>query len=99
MRLADLKREVVPGTLWEVTNHYISCPDHPCYGTQPRRVVHANTTGFRLALDGVPEGSHVDWPKASQIAESEDGAILIYGGGASQDAERLFLTMRRGGVA
>jgi len=90
MKLVELKRRLTAGTVWNVTNHYIKLPDHPCFGTRRRTIVKSTTGGFRLSQDGRPEGDRIRWPKATQIKE-ENGALLIFG---HPTPDALFLTLK-----
>lgn len=87
---AGAKRLLTPGTVWDVTNHYISREDHPAFGTNRRTVT--RTTGSRvyLAYDSGAE-SYVDYPKAAQV-EVDGATVRFFGGGASQPVTDLFLT-------
>ncbi len=95
MTAKDIRAEIAPGSVFDVTNHYITREDHPCYGTQQRTILRANTAAFYLSLDGVEghDESRVDWPRASQMQRDDDGTIRLYGGGAAQGREDLFLTL------
>jgi hypothetical protein len=86
MRLTEAKQWVTVAPPLEVTNHYITRPDHPCFGTR-RRVV-TKVTGSSFYLDG----GRIGWPKASQVAEGPNGELLLYGHPKAGD---LFLTLRR----
>jgi hypothetical protein len=46
MTLAEIKRHVRPGQVYDVTNHYITRTDHPAFGTTRRTVT--RTTGHRI---------------------------------------------------
>lgn len=101
--LTEIKRTVRPGDVFDVTNHYIRRPDHPCYGTSRREVVKVNTSALYLgyprgaSMNTSPgrraAGSRIEWPRASQVQRDTDGTIRIYGGGIGQVAGELFLTL------
>jgi hypothetical protein len=55
MTLAEIKRRVQPGQVYDITNHYITRPDHPSYGTTRRFVV--RTTQARIYMSLVAAGS------------------------------------------
>lgn len=89
MTLADLKRLLAAGSEWDVTNHYINRPDHPCFGTKRRVIVRNTTGGFWLSHPEMPNGNRIAWPKAAQVRE-ENGAVLIFG---HPTPDALFLTL------
>lgn len=95
MTAREIKASVAPGTVWDVTNHYITREDHPCYGTTRRAVSRVTTSRvyFAAHVDG-GRSTELDWPKAEQIQCDESGVIRVYGGGAAQMADALFLTLR-----
>ncbi len=95
MTLADIKRLIRPGQEWDVTNHYITRPDHPGYGTTRRTVTKVTHTRFYLTREGSTGTSPIDWPKAAQVSAGDDGAITLRGGGLGQKPGDLFLTLRR----
>jgi hypothetical protein len=88
--LTALRERLEPGTVWEVTNHYITSEGHPCFGTQRREVLTTSKAGFRLTMPGSDEGSHVVWPRAAQVSE-EDGALVLCG---PFDSMERYLTLR-----
>ena len=95
MTAATIKRTVKPGDTFDLTNHYISAPDHPCYGTRRVTVTTANDSSFRYEADGGGTGM-VRWPKAAQLAaDTEAGTITLRGGGVGQQSHELFLTLAR----
>lgn len=85
--VAEAKRRLQPGTTYDMTNHYITREDHPCYGTRRRTV--DRITGSHLYLVGERWG--IPWPKGGQAAATDDGAVLFYGHPKPGD---LFLTFR-----
>jgi hypothetical protein len=94
--LAEIKRAVQAGQIYDVTNHHIKREDHSCFGTTRRRV--AKTTGSSVYLapagtTGVPQWPSFAWPKASQVQMDQDGTIRLYGGGCGQKPDDLFLTL------
>jgi hypothetical protein len=92
MTLADIKRRVQAGQVYNVTNHYITRTDHPGYGTTRRTVTRVTTSRFYLAYATGREVP-VDWPKAAQVSADADGVIRFLGGGAGQQPGELFLTL------
>lgn len=90
--LTEFRAWIKPGMDIEITNHYISREDHPCYGTRTAHIDKVNSASYYL--DGSQWPSK--FPKASQIKRDETGAFLIYGGGASQKSDELFLTIQSG---
>jgi hypothetical protein len=94
MTLAEIKRRVQPGQVYDVTNHFITRTDHPSYGTTRRAVT--RVTSKRFYLSARPPGSgesEVDWPPAAQAQMDPDGTIRLYGGGLGQQPGDLFLTL------
>lgn len=94
MTLAEIKRMVQPGQVYNVTNHYITRPEHPNYGTTRRTVT--RVTGQRVYLEREGEGQRereVEWPKAAQVQADPDGTIRLYGGGGGQGPSDLFVTL------
>ena len=77
------------GQEFDVTNHYITRKDHPCYGTQRRTIERVTSGGITFT-----ESGRVKWPKASQVTVDSDGTIHLRGGGVSQGPDDAFLTMR-----
>jgi hypothetical protein len=98
--LSNLRREIVPGAAFDVTNHYITREDHPSFGTTRRAVERRNGSSFYLSITGrhAAKGSKITWPKSTQVTEHQDdlGATYwrVYGGGAGQQPDDLFLTIR-----
>lgn len=92
MTAAEIKRTVHTGDVFDVTNHYITRENHPCYGTNRRTVLAVNGSSFTLSNERGPQPSRVPWPKARGIELAPDGAILIYDHPKQGD---LFLTLRR----
>lgn len=100
MTLTAVKHLVQPGQVYDVTNHYITRTDHPAYGTTRRKVT--KVTGSSVYLGYVlPSGDVVSaewptfaWPKASQVQADDDGTVRLYGMGAGQPADALFLTLK-----
>jgi len=86
---AAIKRQIQPGQVYEVTNHYITRPDHPCYGTRRETIAVVNTSSFRF--EGTQWG--IPWPKAAQMEMDAGGAIKLFGGGAAQSPTELFMTL------
>jgi hypothetical protein len=73
MSAAAIKQSIRVGDVFDVTNHYISRVDHPCYGTNRRQVTRVSAGGVTFDI-----GGHTKWPKASDISEV-DGVIEIGG--------------------
>lgn len=88
MSLSAIRALFRPGQTVLVTNHYITRPDHPCFGTTPRTIAKVTSSHLWFTSSG-----NVPWPKASQITH-EEGAVRFYGGGAGQAAGDLFLTVQ-----
>lgn len=107
--LSDFKSLFAPGAEFAFTNHYITRPDHPSFGTTQRRVVRATGSSAYLEFvdgrtvrgrDGLQQ---FKFPRAAQLLEEigPDGrSWKVLGGGASQQPDELFLTIRmlRGSV-
>ena len=92
MTLAEIKRHVRPGQVYDVTNHYITRTDHPAFGTTRRTVT--RITGSRIYLTYAGGGeSGVAWPNAPQVSMDANGVIQLRGGGAGQQPGDLFLTL------
>jgi hypothetical protein len=93
--LAAIKRSVVAGQVYDVTNHYITRVDHPAYGTTRRTVARVTGSSVYMAAAGgeVPPWPAFKWPRASQVAARPGGVILLYGGGAGQQPDELFLAL------
>lgn len=92
MTLTEIKRQVQPGKVYDVTNHYIKREDHPCFGTVRRQVTRVTTSRIYLSHPTRDE-SGIDWPKASQVSMDADGSIHLRGGGAAQKPDEPFLTL------
>jgi hypothetical protein len=90
--LAAAKSAVCPGRVFDVTNHHITRPDHPSFGTARRTVTPTTSRRFYLSHPARAE-SEVDWPKAAQVQMDADGTIRLYGGGLGQKPGELFLTL------
>jgi hypothetical protein len=87
--LAEIKRAVQPGQVYDVTNHYITRTSHPCYGTRRDTITAVTGSSFRWASTQWA----TKWPRASQVQMDADGTIRLYGGGAGQKPDELFLTL------
>jgi hypothetical protein len=85
--LAAIRALFEPGQVVTVTNHYITRPDHPCYGTQTRTIARVTSTGLWFT-----ESGRVAWPKREQIV-AEGSIVRLFGGGAGQQPADLFLTI------
>lgn len=95
MTAKAIRATVTPGSVWEITNHYINRPDHPCYGTRRVTVDRANDSAFYVVgyFDGDRKAtSRIEWPKAAQITQTGE-VIRLWGGGINQGPDDLFLTM------
>jgi hypothetical protein len=91
--LAEIKRRVHPGQVYDVTNHYITKADHLACGTTRRTVTRVTAARFYMAyLAGGDEGP-VDWPKSAQVSVDDTGVIRLRGGGARQQPDELFMTL------
>ncbi len=93
MNATAVRKSVSPGTTWDVTNHYITREDHPCFGTR-RRTVTRTTSGRFYYVDKDGDEGCIEWPKAFQIRPMPDGSIQLFGGGCSQKPTDLFVTLR-----
>jgi hypothetical protein len=82
-----IQQRLVPGQRVQVTNHYINRPDHPCYGTTERTIARNTTSHLWFT-----ESGNVPWPTADRLTIEGD-TIRLYGGGAGQQPEELFLTL------
>lgn len=87
MTLANIRSMFKPGDRVRVTNHYISRPDHPCFGTHERSIARVTSTGLWFV-----ESGRVAWPPRPQI-QSEGSTVQFYGGGIGQQPSDLFLTL------
>jgi len=90
MNKNQIRRLFVPGMTVTVTNHYITRPDHPCFGTRVRTV--AKVTASHLHFD---ETGSVPWPKAADLRLERDTTVRFYGHPKPGD---LFLTIAMGRV-
>ncbi|MEV1170835.1 hypothetical protein [Nonomuraea sp. NPDC049784] len=93
MTLAEIKRRVQPGQVYDVTNHYITRTDHPAYGTTRRSVTRVTNYRFYMAEAAGGRESPIEWPKAAQVSIDADGVIRLCGGGVSQKPDEPFLTL------
>ena len=93
MTLAEIKRRVQPGQVYNVTNHYTTLTDHPSYGTTRRTVTRTTTSRFYMKQDAGKGETPIDWPKAAQVSIDVEGVIRLRGGGVSQKPDDLFLTL------
>jgi hypothetical protein len=92
MTLADIKRHVRPGQVYDVTNHYITRTGHPAFGTTRRTVTRITASRIYLAYARGGE-SGIDWPKATQVSMDAKGVIRLRGGGAGQQPGDLLVTL------
>lgn len=105
LRLSVLKSLFHVGSEWHVVNDYVNAglahndgypltsregERHPAYGPGRVRVVERTTAGRVYFQDG----SYFDWPKAAQVQGDTD-VVRLFGGGAAQAPEDLFLTLTR----
>lgn len=51
-----------PGDRVRVTNHYITSPDHPCYGTRTDTVQRVSQSGITFE-----KGGRTEWPRAEHL--------------------------------
>lgn len=93
MTLAEIKRRVQPGQVYDVTNHFITRTDHPGYGATRRTVTRVTATRFYMAQSSGGREMPIDWPKAAQVSIDADGVIQLRGGGAGQKPDDPFLTL------
>lgn len=72
MKLADLKRKLVPGTELTLINSLLG----PC--CKHRTVAKVNTVDVMFTGDGVTPGkfSHLRWPKAGSLHETAKGFAI-----------------------
>lgn len=97
MTLSATKASVSPGQVYDVTNHYITRTDHPCFGTNRRTVVKTTGSSVYMTIEPggrAPKWPTFQWPKAAQVQMDDDGTIRLYGGGIGQAADELFLTLK-----
>jgi hypothetical protein len=92
MTLAEIKRHVQPGQIYDVTNHYITRTDHSAFGTTRRTVTRITGSRIYLTYSGGGE-SGIDWPNAPQVSMDANGVIQLRGGGTGQQPGELFLTL------
>ena len=88
MTLAAIRKLFVPGRVVTVTNHFITRPDHPCFGTRTRTVT--KVTSSHLHFD---VGGSVPWPKAANVT-ADNGVVRFHNWPKPGD---LFLTIDTGG--
>jgi hypothetical protein len=93
MTLAEIKRQVQPGQVYDVTNHYITRTDHPGYGTTRRTVTRVTASRFYMAQTESGGETPIDWPRAAQVSIGADGVIRLCGGGAGQKPDEPFLML------
>lgn len=92
-KLSDARRLLHQGRVVEVTNHYITRTDHPCYGTVEREIARTTSSHLWFVMSGM--SGNVPWPKAAQLdVDERNGVIRFWGGGAGQPPDALFLTIR-----
>lgn len=85
--LQQLKALLVAGTDIEVTNHYITREDHPCFGTTARTVAKANSGSWYY--EGQKWGN--PWPKAGDVKQINASTFEQYGHPHAGD---LYLTIK-----
>jgi hypothetical protein len=91
----EIKEAVAPGSVWDVTNHYITREDHPCYGTRRLTITRVTSGAFYVtSATALRSEDRIPWPPARQMARREDGTIRLCGGGAAQQPHEPFLTLR-----
>lgn len=57
--LAEIKRRVQPGQVYDVTNHFITRADHPSFGTTRRVVTRLTSARIYMKMHG-PDSIGVD---------------------------------------
>ena len=62
------------GDTVQVTNHYITVEDHPCYGTRVDTVARVSSSGITFE-----KGGRVPWPKVADMAGDPEHGYLILG--------------------
>lgn len=62
MSLRSAREMFTEGERVRVTNHYITRPDHPCFGTREATVVRVSQSGITL-----DPGGRTPWPKSGGI--------------------------------
>lgn len=82
-----LRDVIVSGREFDVTNHYIQREDHPRYGTRRESVGKANSAAFYLGR------SRLVWPTLDRFTVTDDGIVTLYGYGAAQKPDDLFMTL------
>jgi hypothetical protein len=87
MSQKEIRESVQVGTVYDVTNHYITREDHPCFGTQRRTVVRVSASNLTLSL-GEHDVSCQAWGKG--LERDEDGTVRMFGHPTAGD---LFLTL------
>lgn len=92
--LASIRRTVLVNNVYDVTNHYVTNPRHTFYGTTRRIVTRVNLNSFSLTspING-DMATRVFWPKTAQVKMDGAGMISLYGGGARQTENELFMTL------
>lgn len=85
MTKASIVSRFQPGMRVRVTNHFITRPDHVCYGTKDRVVTKVNNSAIHFSV-----GGRVQWPKASEVVSDGSPFIKLYGFPKPGD---LFLTL------
>lgn len=91
--LAKAKRLLAPGTVWDVTNHYIDRVDHPSFGTTRRTITRCVSGRTYCTVPNKAKDGYFDWPKAGQVEVDDDGTIRLLGS-PMKDPAATFLTLR-----
>jgi hypothetical protein len=83
--LQEFKAAMEVGIAVDVTNHYLTRQDHPCFLPVRRTVTTSNSASY-----GFSTGGKQRWPKVSQVRGLGMGVFGIYGYPNEGD---LFLTI------
>ncbi len=88
----SIRQKFKVGQVVTVTNHYITLPDHPCYGTHKRTI--AKVTGSHLHFvvdDPRTTSGSVPWPKAADLRITWTGLVQFWG---FPNPDALFLSIQ-----
>ncbi len=72
--LADFKRALKIGSMWEGFNHYYKTS----LGIREVSKVQSNSFAFKTIKEGVESNSWANFPKAKDIQFKDDGTVDIY---------------------
>lgn len=77
--IADFKRKMIVGSIWQVTHEYIG--DNPSLpkdlGTRECGHVQSNSFAFKTMRDGKEVLSWGDWPKKTEFKPIDDNNAIV----------------------